>query len=261
MTGGRAAASRLQRFAGVLVARGVGAVRRHRGPRRRRSRRARRCGRRPRRAERVGQDDAAPRVAGLRRRRVGRRRRSPAGSRTARLGRRSSPTSHRIRRAHGRSSSSSLVHALWGAATARRAEVLLDGIWPRRPPRPKARNALPRPPAPGECGRRALARSAAARSSTRQPQRSTRRRSSSSRGRCGAARREDAASCSRPRTCISRARHATRSCCSTAGVVIDRGEPGALRARHGAASLEEVFLTALGDRALRERVRDAFDAL
>ena len=45
------------------------------------------------------------------------------------------------------------------------------------------------------------------------------------------------------------------------GVVIDRGEPGALRARHGAASLEEVFLTALGDRALRERVRDAFDAL
>jgi ABC-2 type transport system ATP-binding protein len=45
------------------------------------------------------------------------------------------------------------------------------------------------------------------------------------------------------------------------GVVIDRGEPRALRARHGASSLEEVFLTALGDRALRERVRDAFDAL
>jgi ABC-2 type transport system ATP-binding protein len=45
------------------------------------------------------------------------------------------------------------------------------------------------------------------------------------------------------------------------GVVIDRGEPRALRARHGASSLEEVFLTALGDRALRERVRGAFDAL
>ncbi len=45
------------------------------------------------------------------------------------------------------------------------------------------------------------------------------------------------------------------------GVVIDRGEPGALRARHGAASLEEAFLVALGDGALRERVRDAFDAL
>jgi ABC-2 type transport system ATP-binding protein len=45
------------------------------------------------------------------------------------------------------------------------------------------------------------------------------------------------------------------------GVVIDRGEPGALRARHGAASLEEAFLAALGDGALRERVRDAFDAL
>ncbi len=45
------------------------------------------------------------------------------------------------------------------------------------------------------------------------------------------------------------------------GVVIDHGEPGALRARHGASSIEEVFLTALGDGGLRERVRDAFDAL
>jgi ABC-2 type transport system ATP-binding protein len=45
------------------------------------------------------------------------------------------------------------------------------------------------------------------------------------------------------------------------GVVIDRGEPGALRARHGVASLEEAFLAALGDGALRDRVRDAFDAL
>lgn len=45
------------------------------------------------------------------------------------------------------------------------------------------------------------------------------------------------------------------------GVVIDRGEPGTLRARHDASSLEEVFLAALGDSGLRERVRDAFDAL
>ena len=45
------------------------------------------------------------------------------------------------------------------------------------------------------------------------------------------------------------------------GIVMDRGEPAALRARHRAASLEEVFLSALGDRALRERVRDAFAAL
>ena len=45
------------------------------------------------------------------------------------------------------------------------------------------------------------------------------------------------------------------------GVVIDRGEPGALRARHCASSLEDVFLAALGDGRLRERVRDAFDAL
>ncbi len=45
------------------------------------------------------------------------------------------------------------------------------------------------------------------------------------------------------------------------GVVIDRGEPGALRARHAASSLEGVFLAALGDGRLRERVRDAFDAL
>ena len=45
------------------------------------------------------------------------------------------------------------------------------------------------------------------------------------------------------------------------GVVLDRGEPGALRARHAASSLEDVFLTALGDGRLRERVRGAFDAL
>ena len=45
------------------------------------------------------------------------------------------------------------------------------------------------------------------------------------------------------------------------GVVVDRGEPGALRARHTASSLEDVFFTALGDRGLRERVRDAFGAL
>jgi ABC-2 type transport system ATP-binding protein len=45
------------------------------------------------------------------------------------------------------------------------------------------------------------------------------------------------------------------------GVVMDRGEPGALRARHAASSLEDVFLAALGDRRLRERVRGAFEAL
>ena len=45
------------------------------------------------------------------------------------------------------------------------------------------------------------------------------------------------------------------------GRVIDSGEPDTLRARHGADSLEDVFLAALGDRQLRERVRDAFDAL
>jgi len=45
------------------------------------------------------------------------------------------------------------------------------------------------------------------------------------------------------------------------GVVIDSGEPGALRAHHGASSLEDVFLSALGDGGLRERVRDAFGAL
>lgn len=45
------------------------------------------------------------------------------------------------------------------------------------------------------------------------------------------------------------------------GSVIDRGEPGALRARHDATSLEDVFLAALGDGQLRKRVRDAFCAL
>ncbi len=45
------------------------------------------------------------------------------------------------------------------------------------------------------------------------------------------------------------------------GTVIDSGEPGALRARHEAASLEEAFLAALGDTGLRQRVRDELDAL
>lgn len=45
------------------------------------------------------------------------------------------------------------------------------------------------------------------------------------------------------------------------GVIIDRGEPAALRAQHGVESLEDVFLAALGDRSLRSRVRDAFRAL
>ena len=45
------------------------------------------------------------------------------------------------------------------------------------------------------------------------------------------------------------------------GAVLERGEPDALCARHDAGSLEDVLLSALGDRRLRRRVRDAFDAL
>jgi len=45
------------------------------------------------------------------------------------------------------------------------------------------------------------------------------------------------------------------------GVIIDRGSPVELRARHAADSIEDVFLTALGDVSLRSRVRDAFRAL
>jgi ABC-type multidrug transport system ATPase subunit len=45
------------------------------------------------------------------------------------------------------------------------------------------------------------------------------------------------------------------------GAILDRGEPGALRARHAAGSLEDVLLAALGDRGLRERLRGAFAAL
>jgi ABC-type multidrug transport system ATPase subunit len=45
------------------------------------------------------------------------------------------------------------------------------------------------------------------------------------------------------------------------GSVIERGAPDVLRGRHAAPSLEEVFLTALGDTLLRERVRGAFEAL
>jgi len=45
------------------------------------------------------------------------------------------------------------------------------------------------------------------------------------------------------------------------GAVIDRGEPGALQARHAAATLEDVVLSVLGDAGLRERIRGAFSAL
>ena len=45
------------------------------------------------------------------------------------------------------------------------------------------------------------------------------------------------------------------------GAVIDRGAPAALRARHATSTLEGVFLAALGDGQLRERVSDAFAAL
>ncbi len=45
------------------------------------------------------------------------------------------------------------------------------------------------------------------------------------------------------------------------GAVLDRGEPTTLVARHGATSLEDVLLSALGDRLVRERIRRAFRAL
>lgn len=45
------------------------------------------------------------------------------------------------------------------------------------------------------------------------------------------------------------------------GQVIDRGSPVELRTRHGAESIEDVFLAALGDELLRSRVRDVFRAL
>ena len=45
------------------------------------------------------------------------------------------------------------------------------------------------------------------------------------------------------------------------GAIIERGAPDSLCARHAATSIEEVFLSALGDGRLRERVRDAFRAL
>ena len=44
------------------------------------------------------------------------------------------------------------------------------------------------------------------------------------------------------------------------GRVIDRGAPGVLCTRYGASSLEEVFLAAVGDGRLPERVRCAFAA-
>ncbi len=45
------------------------------------------------------------------------------------------------------------------------------------------------------------------------------------------------------------------------GAVVEAGEPGALCARHGVGSMEEVMLAVLGNERLRERVRDAFRTL
>jgi ABC-2 type transport system ATP-binding protein len=45
------------------------------------------------------------------------------------------------------------------------------------------------------------------------------------------------------------------------GRVVDRGTPTELLLRHRAASLEDVFLSAVGDAGLRERVRDGLGAL
>jgi len=45
------------------------------------------------------------------------------------------------------------------------------------------------------------------------------------------------------------------------GVVVDHGAPASLLNRHGAESLEDVFLAALGDSSMRSRIRDAFRAL
>ena len=45
------------------------------------------------------------------------------------------------------------------------------------------------------------------------------------------------------------------------GAVVDRGTPGELLRRHGADSIEDVFLAAVGDAGLRRRVRDGLVAL
>jgi ABC-type multidrug transport system ATPase subunit len=45
------------------------------------------------------------------------------------------------------------------------------------------------------------------------------------------------------------------------GNVVDRGTPAELLVRHDAGSLEDVFLSAVGDARLRERVRDGLGAL
>ena len=45
------------------------------------------------------------------------------------------------------------------------------------------------------------------------------------------------------------------------GHVVERGTPEELLRRHGTASLEGVFLAAVGDAGLRERVRDGLRAL
>ena len=126
------------------------------------------------------------------------------------------PTGLRRADASRSSSRSSTPSGGAGERAAARAEVLLDGVRPRRP---AAVSGSGRSRA-GCAGRRAPLRRSRSRrrssSSTRRRRRSTPRRSSSSARRSRRSLRAAAACCSRPRICISRAPPATRSCCSTA---------------------------------------------
>ena len=120
------------------------------------------------------------------------------------------------------------------------------GLRPRSAPRPAARDALARAPPAGERRRRPLARSAAhprRRGDRHARSRGGRRPQRGRRGPRGPRLRHPA----RDAGPAFRRQRLPRGRAAPPGTVIDSGEPGALRARHEAASLEEAFLAALGD--------------
>ena len=166
-----------------------------------------------------------------------------------------------IRRAHRRRARLARARALaCGPSGPRSRRRAADGVRARPAPRPTARDALPRAPPAGErCRRLSLAPPLVLvdeATATLDPE--------------AVVVLGEAVAALAARGCgvllATQDLHFAGAVCDELvllhrGVVLDRGEPGALRARHEAASLEEAFLAALGDGRLRERVRGELDAL
>ena len=187
---------------------------------------------------------------------------SPAGSRLARsrCGARSR-RSRRPRRAHRGGAHRARPRALASRGrSGRPRRGAAVRVRARAPPPATARDALARPARQASRRRRLLARSAA-------PPGRRGDCDARPRGRC---RPRRGARDARGRGCgvllATQDLHFAGAVCDELllldrGVVADRGGPRALRARHAAATLEDAFLSAVGDAGLRERVRGELAAL